>query len=709
MKLSSIIYQITIFIYVISFSIPCYSQHVYDFNNYEGLRSEGPIPSDFLTSWSEKAKVKFDKSLKGNEDEGEKEKLEQFWVASHYILRDMLSNGTVSFGDPVTNYLNKIKDIILADDPKLAKEIRIYTMKSPIVNAFCTFDGIIFVNTGLIARVKTEAELAFVISHEICHFTESHSLENYYQRLRMLEDEDEFEDLSRIEKVNFLIKRSKNDEFEADEQGLNLFLNSNYSLNGVDGTLDFLQGSYLPFVENEISRQFLSTPKFSLPDVFFLDSLKPISFEEDYFDETHSHPNIHKRRTALDELMKIKSPKGDRKRFIQSENLFNEIKILSRFESVRQEVKNGFYGDAIYHIEYLKKEYPKSKFLDMSMAKSLYGLACYKAINKYKAVARSFNKQEGESQQLHYVLRQFNRKQLVSLVLYHILEMQKKYPEEKALQVYIDQLTMHMLVHCGLKVEDFELENSKLKDFDKPSTDFKSDRAFLRAKQRHYKDFYKYLLQDQYRSNWLKENLEKHQYVVDSIASEQTMAAKQKKRRAKAKRKVLKNKGTGLNISKLLILDPRYIAIGNEDMDDYDKAVELEAGLKKKVLAISAQEGVNALPLYTAQMGAEDVKKYNDFAELKVVMAEARTFYRLHLKPPSLDNLIDLQKDLSIRYVCMVGGVILIEEHESWYFISIYDLQQGKMVYQRKEDLNRKISLEELEEEFRLDIQRLKN
>ena len=57
----------------------------------------------------------------------------------------------------------------------------------------------------------------------------------------------------------------------------------------------------------------------------------------------------------------------------------------------------------------------------------------------------------------------------------------------------------------------------------------------------------------------------------------------------------------------------------------------------------------------------------------------------------------------------MVGGVILIEEHESWYFISIYDLQQGKMVYQRKEDLNRKISLEELEEEFRLDIQRLKN
>lgn len=698
-----------ILVAILVLSFPSFSQSQYNLDDFQGLRSEGPIPSDFLTGWNEKAKERFKASLSGNESEEEVENLEHFWVANHYVLADLLTNGNVSFGDPISIYLNTIKDNILSNQPELARDIRIYVLKSPIVNAYCTFDGILFINSGLISRVKTEAELAFVICHEISHYTESHSLEGYYENLKILENDDKFEDLSRLEKVNYLLKRGKDDEFEADEKGLELLLNSEYSINGVEGTLDFLHNSYLPFVENRLSRNFLATKGFNLPDVFFLDNLAPITKEEDYFDETHSHPNIFKRRMALKRFLKTKGDSKDRKEFVQSQELFEEIKMLSRFESVRQEVRNGYYGDAVYHITYLKQKYPTSKFLDMSMAKSLYGLGCFKAINSFKSVARSFNKVEGESQQLHYVLRQFDRKQMLSLVLSHLLEIQKKYPEETALQIYIDEITMHMLVNARLNAEDFKVESETQPVFLKRPEDFKNDRAFFRAKQKHYKDFYKYLLQDEYKSNWLRNNLEKHQYVVDSLIREQTMTAKLKKKRAKNERRSLKKKGTGLKITKMLMLDPRYVSLGNEDIDDYNDALGLEKGFKAQVLGISNSEGIKAIPFFTAEMEVNDVEIYNDFAELKTLISEAKTFYRLDLKPPSIDKLLDLRDKLSVRYVCQVGGVILKDEHDSWYYISIYDLEEGKIVYRRKEDLNRKISLEELEEEFRIDLQRLKN
>lgn len=78
-------------------------------------------------------------------------------------------SGRLSFDDPASQYLNDIADVILADDPDLRQQIRIYYYHSPSVNAFTVADGIIAVYTGLLFHVKSEAELAFVLSHEIAH------------------------------------------------------------------------------------------------------------------------------------------------------------------------------------------------------------------------------------------------------------------------------------------------------------------------------------------------------------------------------------------------------------------------------------------------------------------------------------------------------------------------------------------------------------
>ena len=63
---------------------------------------------------------------------------------------------------------------------KLAGEycpsIRVYVVDTPDWNASAAPNGMVQVNTGLLLQVKNEAQLAFVLRHEITHYVHRHSL-----------------------------------------------------------------------------------------------------------------------------------------------------------------------------------------------------------------------------------------------------------------------------------------------------------------------------------------------------------------------------------------------------------------------------------------------------------------------------------------------------------------------------------------------------
>ena len=54
-------------------------------------------------------------------------------------------------------------------------EFRFFVVEDPSINAQALPDGTILVNTGLLGAVDNEAELAFVLSHEIAHVLQAHS------------------------------------------------------------------------------------------------------------------------------------------------------------------------------------------------------------------------------------------------------------------------------------------------------------------------------------------------------------------------------------------------------------------------------------------------------------------------------------------------------------------------------------------------------
>ena len=255
------------------YSLPALAQQKYDLDHFDGIKSEGSLPSDFRLSLEELYTL--DKQRVRDYNDGKLRNRDKVLMASYQINRTMVS-GRILYGDPITRMVERIADTLLKDYPELRKELRFYTLKSPDVNAFATGQGMVFVCTGLVSQIEDEAQLAFVLSHEIVHYLRKHSLEEISRRKRDSDDID-----AETQEMRDFIKyhnRSREMETEADSLGLAMFyLPSPYSKDVAEGVFDVLQYSYLPFDEVAFDTNYFNTPYFKLPSDCFMDEVDPIT------------------------------------------------------------------------------------------------------------------------------------------------------------------------------------------------------------------------------------------------------------------------------------------------------------------------------------------------------------------------------------------------------------------------------------------------
>lgn len=76
------------------------------------------------------------------------------------------------YGDAALDaYLQSIMDRLYPDHPGL---IKVRVLRAPVVNAFALPNGGVYINTGLLAVLENEAQLATVLAHEGAHVLEKH-------------------------------------------------------------------------------------------------------------------------------------------------------------------------------------------------------------------------------------------------------------------------------------------------------------------------------------------------------------------------------------------------------------------------------------------------------------------------------------------------------------------------------------------------------
>jgi hypothetical protein len=105
----------------------------------------------------------------------QKKELERTNNSIDLAINDAFESGKILFNDPISDYLNEFLESSVQEGNPWATRIRVFCVKSTHPGIFCTDDGVLLVNMGLLARLEDESQLAFVLLKAIAHAVNQHN------------------------------------------------------------------------------------------------------------------------------------------------------------------------------------------------------------------------------------------------------------------------------------------------------------------------------------------------------------------------------------------------------------------------------------------------------------------------------------------------------------------------------------------------------
>ena len=245
-------------------------------------------------------------------------------------------------------YLNDIvKKIVSVNQELQSLDLRIVFTRDWWPNAACMADGSIVFNGGLMVYLQNEAELAFILCHEIAHYYLQHNskaIKKYVETVTSKEYQSELKRLARQEygankELEVLAKttafnsrrHSRDNESEADRYAYIFLKKTGYDANGIKTALELL---------NKIDDSLLYKPisvsqVFNFTDYAFknkwvnkesaifssMDDRSGLSKKEK--DSLKTHPDCLQRIEKLkDSIIQNKAGEG----FIVNEKMFTQLK-----------------------------------------------------------------------------------------------------------------------------------------------------------------------------------------------------------------------------------------------------------------------------------------------------------------------------------------------------------------------------------------------
>lgn len=272
----------------------------------------------------------------------------------------------------VNNYLQSIVQKIFAVNPDLKNtDARVVFTRDWWPNAVSMGDGSITVNGGLVLFMEDEAEMAFVICHELAHYYLDHSNKAIKKTVQTVNSEEFKKEVKRLSKQEYRVseqmqnlfkkmafgsrRHSRDNEAEADKQAFQFMKNTGYDCNGIIKCLQLLNhiddtSLYKPFVpETTFSFELYPfkkkwTQKASAIFGQMSSDDSPLSEKEK--DSLKTHPDCEKRITLLqDSINKLNAGK----KFIVNEAFFNELKKQFFAEITEQEYRDDNLARNLYY------------------------------------------------------------------------------------------------------------------------------------------------------------------------------------------------------------------------------------------------------------------------------------------------------------------------------------------------------------------------
>src|SRR5437762_2026613 len=119
-----------------------------------------------------KAKKAVNVARAATRDFSEQEEVE----IGHVVAARVLNTYPMSQNETLQKYVTLVGNTVAQYSSRPTLVWHFAVVETPIVNAFSTPGGYIFVTTGALKQMHSEAELAAVIGHELAHVTQKHVL-----------------------------------------------------------------------------------------------------------------------------------------------------------------------------------------------------------------------------------------------------------------------------------------------------------------------------------------------------------------------------------------------------------------------------------------------------------------------------------------------------------------------------------------------------
>ena len=160
-----------------------------------------------------------------------KNKINSLSYLGQFSHKEIFESGIVGLNyDSIENYLNKIAEKLISKELLEKLNIHIYPSLETEINAYAVSDGTILFNLHNFIYLQSEAEVAYIIAHEIGHQIS--------------------ETNSDIEWIDYVIKNrnknkknyekaSQNEEINADKRAVDMLFISGYNINAAITTQEF--------------------------------------------------------------------------------------------------------------------------------------------------------------------------------------------------------------------------------------------------------------------------------------------------------------------------------------------------------------------------------------------------------------------------------------------------------------------------------------
>ena len=282
-------------------------------------------------------------------------------VLAGSALTNRLNHSTrVIMSSRAGTYLNELKAKILKDYPSINELIKIYIADDVTLNAFATVDNHIYINVGLLARIQTEGQLAFILCHEIMHIVNQHIIKETIV-VRQTVDKIEKDNLVNKDEILQLQHHtvSQRNEFESDLDGYKLFSKMDYNQSDAIDALELLKSAQVPIYEipNDENYYFIDSMMFSSMQTNPSNESYSAYVQAQKTDSLTTHPSVDQRIIALSKII-IK----DSSYTVKSPAIFEEVRTAARnrapsimakqldfislFISASQRYHNGDQSDA---------------------------------------------------------------------------------------------------------------------------------------------------------------------------------------------------------------------------------------------------------------------------------------------------------------------------------------------------------------------------